>query len=116
MTSAERLQLRGIRTLQTAFSTRSSFILSSSAGALGTFVGVVQHRADPIVPTLGGDENEREMTITCEREQFTTAGVTPDQKMSVTYQGTRWVIDDMPGVDSDEACFTFNLCSPVSSK
>ena len=116
MTQAERLQQRGFRTLQSQFSTRGSFSISDGTGTLGTFVGIVSIPQDQVMPVMGGDENERELQVVAEREQFTDASVTPECGMSITHQGTRWVIEDIPGQDSDEVCYTFKCTSPVSGR
>lgn len=114
MTAAERLMARGFERLR-AQQTRSSYTLSDSTGTLGTFTGVVNQTTNATLAALGGTENERSVTVVSDREQFTTAGVTPAAGMSITFQGARYVIEEIPSA-ADEALIRFECVEPTRQK
>lgn len=111
MTAAERLMARGFDRLR-AQQTRSSFTLSDATGTLGTFTGVANQTNNATMAALGGTENERSLTVVADREQFATAGVTPTAGMSITFQGSRYVIEDIPS-SADEALIRFDCVEPI---
>ncbi len=114
MTASERLMLRGLRRVQDQ-QTRHGFTLSDDTGELGDFVGVCQQTDATEILQLGGTEEERTLTIIAEREQFTDASVTPAEGMSVTYQGQRYVIENIPSAH-DEIAVTLQCVAPTSRK
>lgn len=111
MTAAERLMARGFERLR-AQQTRSSFTLSDSSGTIGTFTGVTNQTNNSTLAAPGGIENERSLTVVADREQFTTAGVTPTAGMSITFQGSRYVIEDIPS-SADEALIRLDCVEPT---
>lgn len=111
MKTAERLMLRGWERLQGQQS-RGTFVLSNKTGTLGTFTCVANQPDNSTRLALGGTENERSLNLTCERGQFDDAGVTLANGMSVTYQGSRYVIVSTPS-SHEEALITIECVEPM---
>jgi hypothetical protein len=111
MTQSERLMLRGWTRLQ-AQQTRGTFVLSDRSGTLGTFNCVANQPDNATRLALGGTENERAINLTVSREQFTEAEVTPTPGMTVTYQGSAYVIESIPS-SHDETLVTLECVEPM---
>jgi hypothetical protein len=113
MTAAERLMIRGQFRAERDWATTGSFTLD---GVVGTWRGVVSDEASVMTLALGGSVTERAIIITANRQQFDDASATPVFGQSVVYNGQRWVIEQIPGLNSDQTNYEFRCVGQMNKR
>jgi hypothetical protein len=64
----------------------------------------------------GGEAVDIGITVEAERQQFVDAGVAPENGMSLIYNGRRFVISSMPGLNSDPTTYRMVCECPQRGK
>lgn len=119
MTTAERLLLRGQLQQEERWATTGTFTLdgfNDGGGSPIQWSGVVSDEATAMTLALGGSATDRAIIITANATQFSNESVTPYLGQSVTYNGLRWVIEQMPGLNSDRTAYELRCVGTMNKR
>ena len=112
MTAAERLMLRGQYRAEQDWATTGRFTLD---GVVGTWSGVISDNQNILTPEAGGLQEDRTITVVASKQQFETAGTSPQFRQRITWRGGNYVITRIDE-RGDTGAFTITAEQAIKAK